>query len=269
MSTDQAGAITSQTAILRDVRKFDGELPILAAQIADEVCKAENAWRDALGHAIRAGELLIEAKGLVKHGEWLSWLAENFLGSDRTARLYMRLATNSATVAELPTIREAVAMLTPPTRIQQERPRRPAKVRRNDEAIEREARALVQKGPFSNPENSFDEAVLKGRLVVARMKVSAKHAGQDALEPARLSVERGLPRCAAAASQLAAAHFADPRDQDGSADRAWDDFQVACYEETGQSRVKLTTSGRTSSSSTPPPRCSPSRAAATTARSGR
>lgn len=39
-----------------------------------------------------AGELLLEAKDTVKHGEWLDWLEVNFEGKGRTARAYMRIA---------------------------------------------------------------------------------------------------------------------------------------------------------------------------------
>lgn len=39
-----------------------------------------------------AGELLLEAKHTVLHGEWQDWLETNFEGSGRTARAYMRIA---------------------------------------------------------------------------------------------------------------------------------------------------------------------------------
>jgi hypothetical protein len=41
---------------------------------------------------IKSGELLIEAKAQIKHGEWLPWLAHNFDLSERTARKYMAAA---------------------------------------------------------------------------------------------------------------------------------------------------------------------------------
>jgi hypothetical protein len=75
---------------------------------------AEDDFRSAIQHAIAAGERLIEAKALVKHGEWLPWLRENTELPERTARSYTRLARESATVADLPTVREAVAVLTAP-----------------------------------------------------------------------------------------------------------------------------------------------------------
>jgi len=38
-----------------------------------------------------AGELLMEAKGRLSRGAFRPWLKENFAGSDRTARAYMRV----------------------------------------------------------------------------------------------------------------------------------------------------------------------------------
>lgn len=63
--------------------------------LANEIRKEhEQAVRQSLPHAIRAGELLIGVKRTLKHGEWRDWLKLNrkILGfSERTAQLYMRL----------------------------------------------------------------------------------------------------------------------------------------------------------------------------------
>ena len=83
----------------------------LAAEIRDEVERAELAWTDVVRHAIRAGSLLIEAKSLLRHGEWLPWLRDNFPGSVRSASGYMKLAANEQLVANLPTLREALEAL--------------------------------------------------------------------------------------------------------------------------------------------------------------
>jgi len=69
-------------AILRD----------LAQRIAVEHNAVAVALRSALGHAIAAGELLIEAKAKVRHGQWLKWLAANCEVPKRTAAHYMALA---------------------------------------------------------------------------------------------------------------------------------------------------------------------------------
>jgi Protein of unknown function (DUF3102) len=91
-------------------------LPVIATELRREVEAAEASWRDAVGHAIRAGELLLEAKAQLKHGRWGAWLDANFPGSRTTATNYMRLARESATVADLPTVREAVAALARPAK---------------------------------------------------------------------------------------------------------------------------------------------------------
>ena len=64
----------------------------IASDIATEHQAAQEAARSAVAHAIRCGELLIEAKGSMPHGDFGSWLAGNVEFSDRTARGYMRLA---------------------------------------------------------------------------------------------------------------------------------------------------------------------------------
>lgn len=68
------------------------DLTTLAAQINAEHEAAERAIGAALDHAREAGELLLKAKEHLAHGEWGAWLDVNFRGSDRTARLYMRIA---------------------------------------------------------------------------------------------------------------------------------------------------------------------------------
>ena len=98
------------------------DLPALAAAINAEHAAVGEALKAGLSHAIRAGELLIEAKALAGHGEWLPWLAANCATiSERTAQAYMRVARlhpdllgKSATgVADL-SFREAVKLLAEP-----------------------------------------------------------------------------------------------------------------------------------------------------------
>lgn len=91
----------------------------IAQTINAEHEQAYEKARDALHHARRAGELLLEAKQQVGHGGWGAWRQANCTFSERSAQGYMRLAANwdtlpkSATgVADLP-LREALAMLSP------------------------------------------------------------------------------------------------------------------------------------------------------------
>ena len=46
----------------------------LAARIRSEHEAIATALKESVRHAIMAGELLIEAKGQVPHGQWLPWL---------------------------------------------------------------------------------------------------------------------------------------------------------------------------------------------------
>lgn len=92
-------------------------LPVLAAGINMEHQECLTAMRQSLAHALAAGDMLVEAKSLVPHGEWLPWLADNCAIPKRTAQLYMRLAkhrefiqTKSADVAHL-TIQSAVELI--------------------------------------------------------------------------------------------------------------------------------------------------------------
>lgn len=43
-------------------------------------------------HYRRAGEMLLEAKAQVQHGEWMQWVQRNFSLSRTTAATYMKLA---------------------------------------------------------------------------------------------------------------------------------------------------------------------------------
>jgi Protein of unknown function (DUF3102) len=73
-------------------------LPDLASRIRAEHEATSAALKTSVEHAMTAGELLIEAKALVKHGQWLPWLAEHCAISDRTAQLYMRCAKNRSAI---------------------------------------------------------------------------------------------------------------------------------------------------------------------------
>jgi Protein of unknown function (DUF3102) len=50
------------------------------------------SFQQSVRHAITAGELLTEAKRRLQHGEFGSWLEENFKLSRATATRYMKLA---------------------------------------------------------------------------------------------------------------------------------------------------------------------------------
>jgi hypothetical protein len=50
-------------------------LPVLAAEIKRAHAGVEDAAKTAAERAIEAGAALLEAKALVKHGQWLPWLS--------------------------------------------------------------------------------------------------------------------------------------------------------------------------------------------------
>jgi hypothetical protein len=93
----------------------------LGAQIRAEHLAAEASAADAIAHAIEAGQLLLQAKDKVEHGEWLPWLTEHCERSERQAQRYMKIATRLPALLEAnPTrasdlsIRGALALLTTP-----------------------------------------------------------------------------------------------------------------------------------------------------------
>lgn len=103
---------------MTDLLSLSNSLSDLSARIRVEHHATSAALKSSVEHAMAAGDLLLEAKALVPHGQWLPWLAEHCEMSERTAQLYMRTAKNRAavelqmrnTVADL-TLNEAAALL--------------------------------------------------------------------------------------------------------------------------------------------------------------
>jgi hypothetical protein len=91
-------------------RDGSNRLPELAARIKVEHGATATALKSGVEHAMAAGDLLLEAKALVKHGHWLPWLVEHCSISERTAQLYMRTAKHRSTIEAK--IRNGVADLT-------------------------------------------------------------------------------------------------------------------------------------------------------------
>lgn len=95
-------------------------LPILAAEIQAADAAYIATQKSALEHAQHAGELLIEAKAQLQHGDWLPWLEANCHLSVRVAQMYMRIArewprlcgdsANTKRVSLLP-IRDALTII--------------------------------------------------------------------------------------------------------------------------------------------------------------
>lgn len=74
---------------------------------------ALGAARDAVAHAIAAGQALLDARDQLSHGDWHKWLGENWDRSLNRAQSYMRVARHRALVEadQPPTIRAAMQML--------------------------------------------------------------------------------------------------------------------------------------------------------------
>ncbi len=77
--------------------KRSNRLPILAAEIRCAHADVQGAAKTAAERAIAAGHALVEAKMLVKHGQWLPWLREHCALAERTAQLYMKIAKSGHT----------------------------------------------------------------------------------------------------------------------------------------------------------------------------
>jgi Protein of unknown function (DUF3102) len=71
----------------------------IAERIRSAVAAGRAQSASGLRSFMQAGDELIKAKQLLPHSEWGKWLAENCDLSPRTARLYMQLAHNRASIA--------------------------------------------------------------------------------------------------------------------------------------------------------------------------
>ena len=87
--------IDTKNAIVKVEATFDElELDELATVARDEIEQARAGWRNALRHAMAAGDALIAIQPRVAELgiPWKKWLKENLFVSDRTAQLYQQLA---------------------------------------------------------------------------------------------------------------------------------------------------------------------------------
>jgi Protein of unknown function (DUF3102) len=75
-----------------DRKLVSNSLIDMAARIRAEHEASDAALKCGLEHAVNAGKMLIEAKALLKHGEWLPWLRDHCAMSERKAQRYMEIA---------------------------------------------------------------------------------------------------------------------------------------------------------------------------------
>jgi hypothetical protein len=59
---------------------MSNRLPVLAHEIRNELDEMRPHQKQAVQHAMGAGDRLIEAKKALEHGQWLPWLQETARG---------------------------------------------------------------------------------------------------------------------------------------------------------------------------------------------
>jgi hypothetical protein len=98
---------------------LSNSLTDLRERLKNEHAAVLGSIKTSLTHAFACGDILLEAKTQVKHGQWLPWL-ETCGISERTAQRYMRLARNreaiqakSDNVSDL-SVSGALTLLSPP-----------------------------------------------------------------------------------------------------------------------------------------------------------
>lgn len=86
---NERGRQVSQALAERARSEIARPLKVLVPLIKEELDAGNQA---GLGHYRRAGEMLLEAKEQVEHGEWKAWVERNFDLSYATAARYMSFA---------------------------------------------------------------------------------------------------------------------------------------------------------------------------------
>ena len=83
------------------VSKYQRSLDDIRALIEEHYQLQQAAIKQSLIHAKIMGDLLLEAKQQLKHGQWSNWLEENFpFFAETTVRNYMRISQNWELIQE-------------------------------------------------------------------------------------------------------------------------------------------------------------------------
>ncbi|HSR90925.1 MAG TPA: DUF3102 domain-containing protein, partial [Gemmatimonadales bacterium] len=147
----------------------------MADQIRAEIEAVEEEHSAALAHAIRAGELLTQAKAQVEHGEWLPWLEKEKVPR-RTATHYMSLSANGQRVAHLGSVREALAAIRPEGKSRKRNSNgAPAGLWENEDVV-----AWVRKGKKAG--KTRDDLVAESKAGVGGWPMNGKHLPQNAAD---------------------------------------------------------------------------------------
>lgn len=95
MSTAEAKTLGGE-APPAEKEPIEGELVDTVAETVNKLHEeAKSSAVDAVKKAVECGEVLIEQKLSLKHGEWGDWISENLSFSEQTARLYIKAAKSA------------------------------------------------------------------------------------------------------------------------------------------------------------------------------
>jgi len=109
MSTKRNTKLTETE--IQQLKQYAEQVNQLQTEIQSNDKLSAQHSKVALELAIKAGGFLNEAKGLLKHGTWVKWLAENVACiSKRTAENYMRLAKKAAETQHVALLTEAESL---------------------------------------------------------------------------------------------------------------------------------------------------------------
>lgn len=166
------------------------DLSQIAQQINLAVTAAETHAQQAVRSALRAGELLSQAKEQVPTGEWESWVANNCTVALRTAQAYMRLhkklgvlpPDETQRVALLPLRQAMAAIATPPKPEARYRPAQHCESARAHKAIADASLSL----------KSLRSLVLRNRPVTKQRLRSAREKMQQAINELDQMLEAAL-----------------------------------------------------------------------------
>ena len=145
----------------------------LVASVNNEHRQVKECVIKGAQHAVRAGELLWQAKRKARHGRWLEWIAENCEFSERTAELYMKLArdlpqvANSQGIADL-SLTGAIKMIEE-LKSPEENPIPKGRSKKTDklaEAIKNDALAILERAWGAASEN--EQSIFLKKIVGQR-----------------------------------------------------------------------------------------------------
>lgn len=94
-------------------KRTEEQLVSLKVEVREEHEAAQHDFETAVERCINCGEMLMQAKKLVGHGNWISWL-DGTAVSERQAQRYMQIARNPSRVSDLESQRAALAEIAQP-----------------------------------------------------------------------------------------------------------------------------------------------------------